>query len=76
MDQDSSRDPTRRPAATPRDNEHRWRNEQQVELLRNAYQRSRHAAYIEEALRRAGRRQEADDRNDTSGADLPTEGRR
>ena len=67
MDQDSSKDPTRRNPATPRDTEHRRRNEQQAELLRKAYRRSRHARHIEEALRRAGRRQDADDRNDTSG---------
>ena len=64
MDQDSSKGPTRRNPATT---EHRRRNEQQAELLRKASRRSRHAAYIEEALRRAGRTQEADDRNDTSG---------
>ena len=67
MDQDSSKDPTRRKPATPRDTEHRQRNEQQAELLRKAYRRSSHAAYIEEALRRAGRERDADDRNGTSG---------
>ncbi len=67
MDQDSSKDPTPRKPAIPKETEHRRRNEQQAELLRKAYQRSRHAKYIEEALRRAGRGQEADDRSDTSG---------
>jgi hypothetical protein len=67
MEQDSSEDPARPKPAAPRENEHRRRNEQQAELLRRAYRRSRHAAYIEEALRRAGRGQKADDRNDTSG---------
>lgn len=67
MDQDSSKDPTYRKPAIPRDTEHRRRNEQQAELLHRASLRTRHAAYIEEALRRAGRLQEADDRNDTGG---------
>jgi hypothetical protein len=67
MDKDSSKNATRRKPATPKNAEHQRRNEQQAELLRKAYRRSRHAAYIEEALRRAGRGQEADNRNDTSG---------
>ena len=67
MEHDSSDDPARSKPAGRRDTEHRWRNEQQAELLRRAHRRSRHAAYIEEALRRAGRVQEADDRNDRSG---------
>lgn len=33
MDQDSSKDPTYRKPAIPRDTEHRRRNEQQAELL-------------------------------------------
>ena len=67
MDQDPSKDPTRRKPATPRDTEHRRRNEQQAELLRRAAMRRRHAAYIEEALRRAGGVHGAEDGNDTSG---------
>ena len=67
MDQDSSKDPTRRKPPAPKDTEHRRRNEQQAELLRKAYRRSRHAAYIEDALRRAGRGHKADDRNDRGG---------
>jgi hypothetical protein len=67
MKHDSSDDPARPKPAVPRETEHRRRNEQQAELLRRAYRRSRHAAYIEQALRRAGRGQKTDDRNDTSG---------
>ena len=67
MDQDPSKDPTSRKPANHRDTEHRRRNDQQAELLRRAYRRSRHAKYIEEALRRTGRVRDAEDRNDTSG---------
>jgi hypothetical protein len=43
------------------------RDDQQAGLLRQGFERWRHAAYIKEALRRAGRDQEADERKRPGG---------
>jgi len=57
MADDSSEDP----AAESRETEHERRNRLQAELLKKAYDRSRHAAFIDAALRRARGEPEADD---------------
>jgi hypothetical protein len=44
-----------------REREHQRRNQLQVERFRLTFDRVRHAAFIEEALRRAGREREADE---------------
>ena len=67
MDDDSLDDPARLTHPVARDPEHRRRNEEQAELLRKAYTRRRHALHIEEALRRAGRKREADENNRSIG---------
>jgi hypothetical protein len=67
MDDDSPDDPDRMTHPVARHTEHRQRNEEQVELLRRASARRRHASYIEEALRRAGREGEADESNGSTG---------
>jgi hypothetical protein len=46
-----------------REKEHQRRNQLQAELLRKAYDRSRHAAFIEAAIRRARGDQEPEDTN-------------
>jgi hypothetical protein len=67
MDDDSLDDPARLAHPVARDPEHRRRNEEQVELLRKAHARWRHAWHIEEALRRAGREREADESDHSRG---------
>ena len=47
-----------RPAAT---GEHRRRNELQAALLQKAYERSRHAAFVDAALRRVAADERPDD---------------
>ena len=47
--------------------EHERRNRLQAELFRLAFDRLRHAAFIEEALRRAGREREADENRRSGG---------
>jgi hypothetical protein len=44
-----------------RETEHARRNRLQAELLRKAYDRSRHAAFIDAALRRARTEQDSDE---------------
>ena len=53
MADDSSEDPACESPADSRESEHRRRNKQQAELLTKAYDRHRHAAFIDAALRRA-----------------------
>ena len=53
MADDSSEDPACESPADSRESEHRRRNKQQAELLKKAYDRHRHAAFIDAALRRA-----------------------
>jgi hypothetical protein len=53
MAEDSSEDPACESPADSRESEHRRRNKQQAELLKKAYDRHRHAAFIDAALRRA-----------------------
>ena len=67
MDDDSLDDPVCRTPPASRDKEHRKRNAEQAELLREAYRRRRHARHIEEALRRVRREREADESNRSRG---------
>jgi hypothetical protein len=53
MADDSSEDPACTNPADPRATEHQRRNRLQAELLRRAYMRTRHRAFIDAALRRA-----------------------
>jgi hypothetical protein len=64
---DESNDPPR--GGRPEDGreEHRRRNEEQAELLRKAYDRWRHASYIEEALRRRQREPDGENGSPQSG---------
>ena len=50
-----------------REQEHQRRNRLQAELFRLAFDRRRHAAFIEEALRRAGREREVDESRNSGG---------
>ena len=61
MADDSLDDPAGAKPAASKDKQHRQRNDEQAELLRQAFERWRHATYIEEALRRAEREREADE---------------
>jgi CRISPR/Cas system-associated protein Cas10 (large subunit of type III CRISPR-Cas system) len=67
MDGDSLDHPVCRMHPASKDKEHRRRNEEQAELLREAYQRRRHARHIDEALRRAGHEREADESHRSRG---------
>jgi hypothetical protein len=67
MTDESPDDPARTSDADAREQEHQRRNRLQAELFRLAFDRSRHAAFIEEALRRARREREADESRDSSG---------
>ena len=49
----SSEDPACERPADPRESEHRQRNRQQADLLKKAYDRHRHAVFVDAALRRA-----------------------
>ena len=53
MADDSSEDPACANPAADREKEHQRRNDLQAELLQQAYDRRRHAAFIDAALRRA-----------------------
>jgi hypothetical protein len=53
--------PARASDEDAKEREHERRNRLQAELFRLAFDRLRHAAFIEEALRRAGREREADE---------------
>jgi hypothetical protein len=53
MADDSSEDPACESPRDSRESEHRRRNRLQAELLKKAYDRHRHAAFIDAALRRA-----------------------
>jgi hypothetical protein len=72
MDDDSLDNPARLTHPVARDPEHRRRNEEQVELLRKAHARWRHALHIEEALRRAGVSARQTRATAREGAELPT----
>lgn len=50
-----------------REREHDRRNRLQAELFRLTFDRLRHAAFIEQALRRAGREREADETRRSGG---------
>ena len=50
-----------------REREHQRRNLLQAELFKLTFARVRHAAFIEQALRRAGREQEADESRRSGG---------
>jgi len=67
MADDSSDDPACDTAAGSREAEHERRNKLQAELLRKTYDRLRHAAFIDAALRRARGEQEADDSHQHGG---------
>ena len=53
MGDDSPEDPASTNPVDSREKEHQRRNKLQAELLRKAYDRSRHAAFIDAMLRRA-----------------------
>ena len=53
MTDDGAEDPAGGNPADSQEKEHRRRNKLQAELLRKAYDRSRHAAFIDAMLRRA-----------------------
>ena len=53
MADDSSENPACESPADSRESEHRRRNRLPAELLKKAYDRHRHAAFIDAALRRA-----------------------
>ena len=61
MADESPADPARTSDDDAREREHQRRNQLQVELFWLTFDRLRHAAFIEEALRRAGRGREADE---------------
>ena len=61
MTDDGAEDPAGANPADSREKEHQRRNRLQAELLRKAYDRFRHAAFIDAALRRARADQENDD---------------
>ena len=63
MADDSSGEPEDKNPADSRQEEHERRNELQAELLRKAYERSRHGTFIDAALRRARGEQETDETN-------------
>jgi hypothetical protein len=66
MTDDGLEDPACPDSAAPadsREKEHQRRNRLQAELLRKAYDRSRHASFIDAALRRARGDQETDEAN-------------
>jgi len=63
MTDDGVEDPAGADPADPREKEHQRRNRLQAELLRKVYERSRHAAFIDAALRRARADQETDETN-------------
>ena len=67
MADQSPEDPARTSDQDAREREHERRNRLQAELFRLAFDRSRHAAFIEEALRRAGLEREADDSRRSGG---------
>jgi hypothetical protein len=67
MADESPDDPARTSDADAREQEHERRNRLQAEIFRLAFDRARHAAFIEEALRRAGREREADESRNSSG---------
>ena len=62
MADDPSKDPGRERPANSRTNEHRRRNQLQADLLKKAYDRHRHAAFVDAAIRRA--REEAEKESD------------
>ena len=64
---DESPDDPRTSDENVREREHQRRNQLQAELFRLAFDRLRHAAFIEEALRRAGREREADESRHSGG---------
>ena len=63
MGDDSSEDPACMNPAESREKEHRRRNKLQAELLRKAYDRSRHAAFIDAMLRRTRGDQDTDEQS-------------
>jgi hypothetical protein len=63
----SAGDPARTSDEDAREREHERRNRLQAQLFRLAFDRLRHAAFIEEALRRAGRERDADDSRRSGG---------
>lgn len=67
MADESPEDPDRASGDDAREREHQRRNQLQVELFRLTFDRVRHAAFIEEALRRAGRGREADESRRSGG---------
>ena len=67
MADESPEDPDRASGDDAREREHQRRNQLQVELFRLPFDRVRHAAFIEEALRRAGRAREADESRRSGG---------
>ena len=62
MADESSEDPACNTCADPRETEHQRRNRLQADLLKRAYDRHRHAAFIEATLRRAREGQGAEDK--------------
>jgi hypothetical protein len=67
MGDDSSEDPACTNPVERRETEHQRRNQLQAELLRKAYDRSRHAAFINAMLRRTRSDQDADECNQAEG---------
>jgi hypothetical protein len=67
MADDSSEEPACDNPADTREQEHQRRNQLQAELFRKAYDRSRHAAFIDAALRRARGEQESEEPNHANG---------
>jgi hypothetical protein len=67
MADESPDDPARTSDADAREQEHQRRNRLQAEVFRLAFDRARHAAFIEEALRRSGRGREAGENRHASG---------
>jgi hypothetical protein len=64
---DESREDPARTTDDAREQEHQRRNRLQAEIFRLEFDRLRHAAFIERALRRAGREREADESRNSTG---------
>ena len=67
MADQSPDDPARTSDDDAREREHQRRNRLQAGLFRLTFDRLRHAVFIEEALRRAGREREADESRRSGG---------
>ena len=68
MTDESSEDPACEAPANHRESEHRRRNRLQAELLQKAYDRHRHAAFIDAALRRSREKKDTDKSERTGGS--------